>query len=146
MVGHQLQDVQNMLRGERNSPITMIFRRGGLLGGEQIVVTLLRSILGGAKTPASAPAPAPGVASSQTSQSTVHVMQDSKEPFEPVRNLKNEFRNLSFLWGEPISDAVQENMKDWKLNMLYGTASSSALSGHGSAFCICFCRIFSSYR
>ena len=103
------------------------------MGGEQIVVTLLRSILGGVKTPASASAPAPGVASSQTSQSTVHVMQDSKETFEPVRNLKNEFRNLSFLWGEPISDAVQENMKDWKLNMLYGTASSSALSGHGSA-------------
>eukprot|EP00961_Rhodomonas_salina_P206227 2783842-Rhodomonas_salina.1 len=38
-----------MLYGERNSPVTMIFRRGNLSvpGGEQIVVTLLRAVPGG---------------------------------------------------------------------------------------------------
>ena len=103
--------MQGFLRGERNSPITMIFRRGG--GGDQIVVTLLRAGQGG-KGPASEP---------QAFKSSVlgpSISVQEKSLLDSMTGLRTEFSSLSFLWGEPVTDAVQENMLDWKLNMLYG--------------------------
>lgn len=98
-----------MLQGERNSPITMIFRRGGGAGGEQVVVTLLRA--GVAKAHIAA-APNKAEATSAPGERSF---------LGSMTGLKSEFSNLSFLWGEPINDAVHENMRDWKENMLYGT-------------------------
>jgi len=115
VVGRSEQQVYSMLRGERNSPITMIFRRGGG-GGEQIVVTLLRAVAGGGKAPGGVAAPVKisGAAPSW------HAAPDDQALLESMTGLKSEFSNLSFLWGEPVTDAVEENMRDWKLNMLYG--------------------------
>ena len=98
-----------MLQGERNSPITMIFRRGGGAGGEQVVVTLLRA--GVAKA----------LIAAALNNAEASSAPGERSFLESMTGLKSEFSNLSFLWGEPINDAVHENMRDWKENMLYGT-------------------------
>jgi hypothetical protein len=108
-----------MLRGERNSPITMIFRRGGGAGAEQVVVTLLRAqATGAAKVPMMAAANNADASSAPA---------EERSFLDSMTGLKSEFSNLSFLWGEPIADAVHENMRDWKDNMLYGTLCCLAL-------------------
>lgn len=106
--------MQSMLRGERNSPITMIFRRGAGGSGEQIVVTLLRAVAGGGR------GPAPVAGGGEVKSPTASFSTQDASVLQSMTGLKGEFSNLSFLWGEPISDAVQDNMSDWKLNMLYG--------------------------
>jgi hypothetical protein len=103
-----------MLQGERNSPITMIFRRGG--GGDQIVVTLLRAGQGGPTGKAGA-----GAQPTKSAGAGPSIPSEEKSFLDSMVGLRSEFSSLSFLWGEPVSDAVQENMMDWKLNMLYGT-------------------------
>jgi hypothetical protein len=109
-----------MLRGERNSPITMIFRRGSGSGSEQIVVTLLRASPGGGVQ--QGPLSQPQVASKSP---TVWSRSASASADSSMAGLKNEFRNLSFLWGEPVNDPVQDNMNEWKLNLLYGSLTCS---------------------
>ena len=113
-----------MLGGERNSPITMIFRRGG--GGDQIVVTLLRAGHGGPTVKAAAGEPQ--VIKSAGAGPSISSQEQSL--LDSMTGLRSEFSSLSFLWGEPVSDAVQENMMDWKLNMLYGTFSTISFSQH----------------
>jgi len=135
VVGRSEQEVQAMLRGERNSPITMIFRRGGGGGGEQIVVTLLRALANSSKgaapsgmvPPTKMPAAAPtGGHGGPYDNGLLDNGLDS------ITGLKSEFSNLSFLWGVPVTDAVEENMRDWKLKMLYGFFSPHSLC-HSSA-------------
>jgi hypothetical protein len=115
-VDRGVDEVQGMLRGDRNSPVTMIFRRGaGGAQGEQIVVTLLRAVPGGGApaprgTPQHGGAPAPHKGAPPADVPMI----------DSTRELKKEFAALSFLWGEPVENAVQESMAEWKKNMLYG--------------------------
>ena len=92
----------------------MIFRRGAGGSGEQIVVTLLRAVAGGGR------GPAPVAGGGEVKSPTASFSTQDASVLQSMTGLKGEFSNLSFLWGEPISDAVQDNMSDWKLNMLYG--------------------------
>ena len=112
VVGLTSQDAQAMLSGDKNSPITMIFRRGEGHSNEQVVVTLLRAMAGGRQgLHAIAPAGLPAKPVNAALNSDI---------LECMKGLRSEFKSISFLWGDTVTDAVQENMTEWKFNMLYG--------------------------
>ena len=101
-----------MLSGDKNSPITMIFRRGEGHSNEQVVVTLLRAMAGGRQgLHAIAPSGLPAKPVNAALNSDI---------LECMKGLRSEFKSISFLWGDTATDTVQENMAEWKLNMLYG--------------------------
>mmetsp|Transcript_53484 Transcript_53484/g.130671 ORF Transcript_53484/g.130671 Transcript_53484/m.130671 type:complete len:512 (+) Transcript_53484:56-1591(+) len=117
VVGRGVPEVQNMLRGERNSPVTMIFRRGA----EQVVVTLLRAVPVQPGAPA-APTQTRATATSTPVQVNVPPARplDQGLPADQLNALKREYGSLSFLWGEGITDSTVNSMTDWKKSVLYG--------------------------
>mmetsp|Transcript_54942 Transcript_54942/g.112178 ORF Transcript_54942/g.112178 Transcript_54942/m.112178 type:complete len:822 (+) Transcript_54942:54-2519(+) len=124
VVGRGVEEIQGMLYGERNSPVTMIFRRGNLNvpGGEQIVVTLLRAVPGGGRQPNQTP-----VTQAQAPPNAKRIPGNTQDTnggrLEDMSQLKRDFNSMSFLWGEPVPDPLLESMHDWKQNILYGPKS-----------------------
>lgn len=131
VVGRGVDEISGMLYGERNSPVTMIFRRGNLSvpGGEQIVVTLLRAVPGGGPQRRAAATPEDPHRLQAAAPNARHAAPPPREDrvdtqyVEEMAQLKRDFSAMSFLWGEPVPDPLLESMKDWKTNILYGPKS-----------------------
>ncbi|EKX50444.1 hypothetical protein GUITHDRAFT_151152 [Guillardia theta CCMP2712] len=102
-----------MLKGDRNSPITMIFQRTVGQSQDQVVVTILRAVLSGA------PSSSEGVASPSV-RSSPPAPSSSQNDNETIKNLKKQFSGLSFIWGDAVHDSVEESMKEWRADMIFG--------------------------
>ena len=144
------------MRGPPNSPVTMILQRGGK-GGEPIVVTLLRAVLGGAPVHVAAPTATPtrAAAPAAPQPSTFAPPAPVPAPFPPFHDpapaappatdptemheaLCIEFKNIAFLWEEKQNPMVSA-LVEWKDDLLYGgprtisTSSSVPASTHNNA-------------
>ena len=119
-----------MLKGDRNSPITMIFQRTVGQSQDQVVVTILRAVLSGVPSSSEGvPSPVPLAPSflsprvlirPQTVRSSPPAPSSSQNDNETIKNLKKQFSGLSFIWGDAVHDSVEESMKEWRADMIFG--------------------------
>eukprot|EP00960_Hanusia_phi_P045604 757351-Hanusia_phi.AAC.3 len=107
------REVQNMLRGDKNSPITMIFQRAVGQSQEQVVVTILRAMLSSAM-------PSNEAVRSPTLRASPSLSSSAQDDVEGIRNLKKQFSGLSFIWGDKVHDSVEESMNEWRADMIFG--------------------------
>ena len=126
----QTEDAQALLRGQPNSPVTMILQRGGK-GGAPLVVTLLRAVPGGAAEPSTAPAPPVAARTFVPTRAAEPPLPPAAEPvWEPPaavstaqpgamdEALGKEFKKISFLWAGKDQDPVVAALVDWKDDLL----------------------------